>query len=64
MVLLSDCNWMWELWCGGTNPFPTIVGYRSECVKLVAVDIFIHVVQSTILEAVYADILTHFAGNE
>jgi len=55
---------MWELWCGGTNPFPTIVGYRSECVKLVAVDIFIHVVQSTILEAVYADILTHFAGNE
>jgi hypothetical protein len=41
--------------------FPTVVDYRSERVKLVAV--IIHIVQSTILEAVYSDSLSHFAGN-
>ena len=49
---------------GGDFFYPTIVGYRSEHIKLVAVDVFIHVIQPTILEAVYSDILTHFAGNE
>lgn len=63
-VLLSDCSWIRKLWGGGTNPFPTIVRYGSEHVKLVAVDVFIHVVYPTILEAVYSDILKHFAGNE
>jgi len=63
IILCSHPTRIWELG-EEKNSYPTIVGYRSEHVKLVSVDVFIHVVQPTILEAVYSDILTRFAGNE
>lgn len=61
-VLLFNGRWIWEL-RKKNNPCPIIVGYRSEHVKLVAVDAFINV-QSAILETVHSDIFTQFAGNE
>ena len=56
-------SWICELG-GRATLFQPLLDVGVNVLKRVAVDVLIHVVQFTILEAVYSDILTHFAGNE